>query len=69
MKEKIKTWFYNLHHGHPFILEEEVNIICETRNDEKYKWMSDIQIQRLIKVRIKYFYKKKYPNSKQWLLF
>lgn len=69
MKEKIKTWFYELWHGHPFLLEEEVDIICKTRFDEKYLYRSDNQIRWLIKVRIREMYKKKFPNVKRlWLL-
>ena len=68
MKDKIKTWFYELWNGHPRLLSEEVDIICETRFDEKYKWMNDWQIQRLVEVRIKEMYKKKFPNAKRWQL-
>lgn len=66
MKDKIKTWFYELWHGHPFLLKEEVDIICETRSDEKYKWMNDYQIQRLVKIRVREMYKTKFPNVKRW---
>lgn len=38
MKEKMKTWLYELWHGHPFLLKEEVDIICATRSDKKYKY-------------------------------
>lgn len=40
--------------------------ICETRFDEKYKWMNDTQIQELVKIRVRAMYKKKYPNAKRW---
>lgn len=33
----LKDWFYEFKNGHPFLLSEEVDIICETRFDEKYK--------------------------------
>lgn len=62
MKDKIKTWFYELWHGHPFLLEEEVDIIMKTRFDEKYKWMNDAQIQELVKIRVKEMYKRKFPK-------
>ncbi len=65
---RVKEWFYELKHGHPFLLNEEVEIICETRAEERYKWMNDIRIQELIKVRIKAMYRKKYPNAKRWSL-
>ena len=60
----LNTWFYEWKHGHPFLLNEEVEIICETR--ARYKWMNDITIQELIKVRIKAMYKTKFPNAKRW---
>lgn len=68
MLERFKTWFYEWSNGHPFLLNEEVDIICETRFDEKYKWMDDNQIKKLIEIRVKQMYKKKYPNAKQWSL-
>ena len=64
--DKIKTWFYEFQHGHPFLLEEEVDIICKTRFEEKYKWMNDSQIQKLVKIRVKKMYKKKFPNAIRW---
>ena len=60
----LNTWFYEWKHGHPFLLNEEVEIICETR--ARYKWMNDITIQQFIKVRIKAMYKTKFPNAKRW---
>ena len=68
MLERFKTWFYEWSNGHPFLLNEEVDIICETRFDEKYKWMDDNQIKKLVKIRVKQMYKEKYPNAKQWSL-
>jgi hypothetical protein len=65
---RIKEWFYEWKHGHPFLLNEEVEIICETRAEERYKWMNDEQIQGLIKARVKAMYRKKYPNAKRWSL-
>jgi len=65
---KFKKWFYEWQNGHPFLLHEEVIIICETRTEEKYKWMNDNQIQELIRIRVKAMYKKKYPNAKRWSL-
>ena len=64
----VKNGLYEFHHGHPFLLEEEVDIICDTRFDEKYKWMNDTQIQELVKIRVKAMYRKKYPNAKRWRL-
>lgn len=63
LKDKIKNWFYELWHGHPFLLEEEVDIICETRFDEKFMWMNDAQIQRLIKHRVREMYKTKFNKQ------
>lgn len=65
---RLKEWFYYFQHGHEFLLKEEVDIICETRFDEKYKCMNEIQIQELIKLRVKAMYKNKYPNAKRWSL-
>jgi hypothetical protein len=68
MLEKLKKRIYEWHHGHPFLLAEEVAIICDTRLDEKYKWMNDRQIQKLVETRVKEMYKKKYPDAKRWSL-
>lgn len=65
---RFKEWFFEWENGHPFLLSEEVDIIIATRNEEKYKWMNDEQIQKLIRVRVKEMYKKRYPNSKRWSL-
>ncbi len=64
--KKLNDWFYEFINGHPFLLDEEVNIICETRSDKKYKWMSDSLIQNLVKTRIKAMYKQKFPNAKRY---
>lgn len=64
MKTKIYIpWLYEFWYGHPFLLDEEVKIILETRFDPNYKWMNDSQIQKLVKIRIKEMYKKKFPKS------
>mgnify|MGYP003511009764 CR=1 FL=1 len=65
----IRKRLYQFHHGHPFLLGEEVAIICDTRLDPKFKWMNDNQIQALVKVKVKAMYHKKYPNAKMWGLF
>ena len=62
MKEKIKKWFYELWHGHPFLLNEEVDIICKTRSEEKYSWMNEREVQNLVKTRIRDMYKKKFSK-------
>ncbi len=62
MKDKIKTWFYELWHGHPRLIDEEADIICKTRAEEKWKWMDEGLIQILIKMRIKAMYQKKFPK-------
>jgi hypothetical protein len=66
MIRKLKKWFFEWKNGHPFLLNEEAGIICEVRFDEKYKWMNDNQIKKLVEIRIKQMYKEKYPNAKQW---
>ena len=63
---QFKEWFYEFMHGHPFLLKEEADIICETRFDERFKWMNDIQIQKLIRLRVKAMYKQKFPNAKRY---
>jgi hypothetical protein len=68
MLEKLKTRIYEWYHGHPFLLAEEVAIICDTRLDTKYKWMNDRQIQKLVETRVKEMYRKKYPDAKRWSL-
>ena len=66
--DKLKKWFYEFSNGHPFLLNEEVEIIINTRAEEKYLWMNDRLIQKLIRIRIREMYKKKYPNSKKYSL-
>lgn len=63
-----KKWFFEFKNGHPLLLNEEVEIICDTRFDEKFKWMNDSQIQKLVSVKTKKMYKNKYPNAKCWSL-
>ncbi len=58
MIDKLKTWLYELWYGHPFLLSEEVHIICETRDDPKFKHLNDYEIQKLVKIRIKEMYRK-----------
>ena len=66
---QFKRWFYEFYHGHPFLLKEEADIIVETRlNDRANQWMNDVQIQELVKIRVKAMYKKKYPDAKRWTL-
>jgi len=70
MKEKIGKWFYEFVNGHPFLLEEEVDIIIETRlHDRENKWMNDDQIQELVRIRVKAMYKRKFPNAKLFKIF
>ena len=68
MLDKLKDRVFEWKNGHPFLLHEEVIIICDTRFDEKYKWMDDRAIQKLINIRIKAMYKEKFPNAKRWSL-
>lgn len=68
MLEKIKTWLYEFWHGHPFLLEEEVDIIIKTREDPNYKHYTNSQIQKLIRIRVKEMYKNKFngKNKKEF---
>lgn len=65
---RLKEWFYYLKNGHPFLLKEEADIICETRFDDDYKHLNDIQIQMLIQLKIQMMYDEKYPDAKRWSL-
>lgn len=65
---RLKEWLYYLKNGHPFLLNDEVDIIYNSRFDNNYKWMTDIQIQKLVKIRVKEMYKNKYPDAKRWSL-
>jgi hypothetical protein len=66
---RLKEWFYYFQNGHPFLLAEEVDIIIDTRlNDKTSMWMNDTQIQKLVQLRTNSMYKKKYPNAKRWSL-
>ena len=69
MKQKIKTWLYEFYYGHPFLLNEEVDIILETREAKSTKWMNDSEIQKLVRIKIKQMYKKKYPDAKCCRIF
>lgn len=65
--QQFKKWFYEFNHGHPFLLSEEVEIIIQTRlNDKASQWMTDSQIKELVNIRIKRMYKTKFPNAKRW---
>lgn len=66
---KIKKWFYEFKHGHPFLLNEEVDIICKTRDDPKFKHYSDRLIMRLIQIRIEEMYKEKFPTAKKYKIY
>jgi hypothetical protein len=66
---QLKRWFYEFKHGHQFLLDEEATIIVSTRlSDKSASWMNDEQIKKLVKLRIKAMYKKKFPNAKRWSL-
>jgi len=55
---QIKTRLYELWYGHPFLLKEEVDIICETRFDPKFKHFNDSEIKQLVKLRVDNMYEK-----------
>ncbi len=67
MLDKIQLKLYELWHGHPFLINEEVNIILKTRDDPKYKHLTESQVQELIKIRVQEMYKqyKKRKNEKR----
>jgi hypothetical protein len=65
---RLNSWYREFKQGHPTLLDEEVEIICETRFEEKYLWMNEEQIQKLIRLRIHAMYAKKYPNAKKWTI-
>ena len=65
---RFKEWFYFFKNGHEILLKEESDIICETRFNERYKWLSDAEIQKLIKLKVRNMYKAKFPNAKRWSL-
>ena len=70
MKDKIKTWWYELIHGHPFLLDAEVDIICKTRDEPKFKHFNDREIQQLVQIRIDDMYeqvkKEQKCQHKKW---
>ena len=66
MKEKLKKWFYEWVNGHTLDLNEEVDIICNIRENKFYKHLSEQQIQSLVSHKIKKMYSKKYPNKKRF---
>ena len=66
MVGKFKKWFYEWKHGHPFLLNEEVDIICKTRKEPEFKHFNDCEIQTLIAIIISDMYENKYPNVKRW---
>ena len=69
MLERLAKRFYEFKHGHPFLLEEEVEIILDTRlGDTSNRWMNDRQVQKLVKVRVEAMYKRKFPDARRWSL-
>lgn len=65
---RVKEWFYEWKNGHPFLLNEEVEIICRTREEPAFKHLNEREIQTLIEIRISDMYEEKYPNAKRWSL-
>jgi hypothetical protein len=64
----VDSWYYEFKNGHPFLLFEETDIILETREDDKYRWMNDHDIKEIIKLKVKSMYNRKFPNAKRWSL-
>lgn len=67
--KKFENWFYEFVHGHPFLVKEEADIICDTRFDDRYKWMNDEQIKELVRIRIGKMYKEKFPGARRFFIF
>lgn len=65
-KEKIKEWFYLFKHGHPVLIKEEADIICQVRFNKHLAWANDEDIKTLIRHKIKVMYKQKFPNAKRF---
>jgi len=53
---ELKNKLFEFWHGHPYLLSEEVEIICETRDHSKFKHLNDREIRLLIKKRISEMY-------------
>ena len=69
MLERLARRLYEFKHGHPFLLEEEVEIIVDTRlGDTSNRLMNDRQVQKLVKVRVEEMYKRKFPDARRWSL-
>jgi len=65
--KELERWWFEFKNGHPFLLDEEADIIIKTRlNDKLSVFMSDSQIKKLVKTRIKAMYNSKFPNAKRW---
>ena len=54
--EKLKCKLYEWWHGHPFLIEEEVDIIIKMRSSQFYKSLTEPQIRALIDKRIQQMY-------------
>jgi len=55
---RFKRFFYELYYGHPFLLKEEADIICETRFDPKFSYLNEFEIKKLVKIRVREMYKR-----------
>ena len=64
--DKFKDWFYDFKNGHPFLLDDEVDIIYKYRLNEKLNILNDDQIKELINLSVKNMYKRKFPKAKKW---
>lgn len=53
---KIKDKWFEFLHGHPRLIEKEVDIIIAVRSDRNYKWMDDSKIKKTIKEKVKQMY-------------
>jgi hypothetical protein len=69
MLERLAHRLYEFRHGHPHLLDEEVEIIVYTRlHDTRNRWMNDRQIQKLVKKRVEAMYREKFPDARPWSL-
>lgn len=65
--KKLNDWFYYFKNGHEKSIFDESDIIIQTRlYDYKLKYLTDKQIQKIIRLRIESMYEKKYPNAKKY---
>jgi hypothetical protein len=68
----MKNWkdrIYEFWNGHPRLVHEEVEIICNTRESPRYKHFNDAIICELIDLKIASMHYEKFPDAKRLGLF